>query len=245
MKSWKYAVLKFIAEFVLIIGSIILSFFIQGKIDEGDAKKEASDILEQIKTDLVNDTINYRQEIDKAGRLMALSIYLMEMDYEKDLVTESNFDSTIFLIGETTNNLYTPVHMAGYTRLINFEQKEVINDYALLDSVISYYTLYKTRIDGYYEMDRHYVDNVMVEKYLENDSYAVLNTYYTRNIIGIPYAPDIKTNIIEFLENKKIRSLYIFNIINKRNYMLAIMANKTSAIRMLAMIDDWRSKHKK
>lgn len=245
MKSWKYALLKFFAEFVLIIGSIILSFYIQGKIDDGDAKKEALDILTQINTDLVNDTINYRQEIDKANRLMTLSIYLMHLDYEKELVTETDFDSTLFLIGETTNNLYTPVHMAGYTRLINFEKKEVIKDNALLDSIIGYYTLNKTKIDGYYEMDRHYVDRVMVEKYIQNDSYNVLNSFYTRNILGAPYEKDIKNYIIDFLNNKEIRSLLIFNIINKSNYLKAIVSNKTSAIRKIEMISSWINKKTK
>ncbi len=245
MKSLKYAIPKFVAEFILIIGSIILSFYFQGKIDEGNARKEASDILTQIRTDLVNDTINYRQEIDKANRLMALSVYLMNMDYDKELVTESDFDSTMFLIGETTNNLYTAIHLAGYTRLINFEEKEVIKDYVLIDSVIGYYTLYKTRIDGYYEMDRDYVDRIMVEKYLENDCYNVLNTYYSRNILGAPYDKEIKLYVKEFLDNKKIRSLLIFNIINKRNYMLAILSNKACAQRVMGMIDDWNEKRKK
>jgi hypothetical protein len=245
MKSWKYGILKFFAEFVLIIGSIILSFYIQGKIDDGDAKKEARDIMGQVMTDLCSDTVKYRQEINNGQRLIMVCNYLLNMDYNASLKSESDFDTTSFLIGETITNLYTPVHIAGYTRLVNFGKKEIIKDNPLLDSIIGYYTVSKAKIEGYYEMDRHFVDRTMVERYLSNESYNILNSYYQRKVLELPYDKEIKTYIIDFLENKQIRSLLIFNIINKNNYLTAIAENQQAAIKRIDMINGWLAKKSK
>jgi hypothetical protein len=161
------------------------------------------------------------------------------------LATEGGVDSTLFLIGETTTNLYTPMHLAGYTRLINFTQKEMIGDNALVDSTLSYYTVDKTRLEAYFEVDRHFVDRTMVETYLANSSYNILNAYYSKNMLGAPYSPTIKQDIIEFLETKEIRSLLIFNIINKVNYSRIINYTKESANRKIQSLNQWLEKRQK
>jgi hypothetical protein len=245
MKPLKYNLLKFTAEFVLIIASIILSFYIQGKIDDQESRKEAVHIMNQVRTDMISDTIKFRWEMNNAERLIGVCNYLLNMDYEKELATEAGIDSTMFLIGETTTNLYTPIHVAGYTRLVNFAKKEVIGDNALVDSTISYYTVDKAKIEGYYDVDRYFVDRTMVEQYIATPSYHILNTYYTRNVLEAPYSPTIKKDIIEFLETKEIRSLLIFNIINKINYNNIIKYTKESANRKILSLNEWLEKRQK
>lgn len=244
-RSFKYYLLRFSAEFILIIGSIILSFYIQGKIEGRQSRKEAVHILSQVRTDMISDTIKFDLELKNAERLLGICNYLLNMDYEKDLITETDIDSTIFFIGETTTNLYTPLHLAGYTRLINFADKEVINDNPLVDSTISYYTIYKAKIESYYDVDRNYTDRTMMEKYISNPSYDMLNTFYTRNVLGQPHSPDVKKIIMEFLETKEIRSLLIFNIINKVNYSKVIIHTKRSAYRKIQTLDQWLEKRQK
>ena len=244
-KKLQYGLLKFFAESVLIIGSIILSFYIQGKIEDSGSKKEAINILEQVKTDLISDTCQFYREIKNADRLMGISNHLLNFQPDLSLSNEQGIDSTLLLIGETITNLYTPIHVAGYTRLINFDHKEVVKDNPLLDSIIGYYTVSKTKIDGYYEVDRHYVDHTLVDQYLSNKSYAVLNEYYSRNIMGQPHSAEIKNNIISFLNNQEIRSVLIFNIINKNNYKTTIIQTKGNAYRKIELIDEWLKKYKK
>jgi len=239
MKGPKYYVLKLSAEFVLIFASVLFSFYIQGKIDDGKSKKEANYIMTQIRTDLVSDTLNFTNELSNANRLIGHCNILLNLNYETDLTNENKIDTILFFIGESISNLYTPIHIAGYTRLINFGEKEVIKNNALVDSTIEYYTIDKSKIESFYDVDRNYVDNIMVRKYLETPSYNVLNSYYTHNILGSEYASDVKQNIKEFLDNKEIRSLLIFNIINKANFSNIIMHTKESAKRKITLLDQW------
>ncbi len=244
-KGPKYYAVRFSAEFILIFASVIVSFFIQGKIDDSKSKKEAIHILNQIKTDLVSDTLKFDAELENAQKLIGVCNFLLNMDYNKELNTDGDIDTAIFFIGESINNLYTPIHIAGYTRLVNFTEKEVIKNNALIDSTISYYTIEKTKMENFYDVDRNYVDNIMVRKYVETPSYNVLNTYYTRNILGAEYSTHVKEDIIEFLENKEIRSLLIFNIINKANYSNQINNTKASATRKINMLNEWLQPQKK
>jgi hypothetical protein len=245
MKSFKYNLLKFTAEFILILSSIILSFYIQGKIDDRESRKEAIHIMSQVRTDMISDTLKFQLEMKNAERLIDICMHLLSMDYEKELATENGIDTTIFFIGETTTNLYTPIHLAGYTRLVNFTKKEVIADNALVDSTISYYTIDKSKIESYYDVDRNFVDKVMIEKYTGNQSYNMLNIFYERNILAQPHPATVKKDIIDFLENKEIRSLLIFNIINKVNYSTIINYTKKSAQRKIASLEKWLEKRSK
>lgn len=235
MKGVKYNLVKFIAEFILIVTGIILSFYIQGKIEERDSRIEAKHILEQVLTDMVSDTIRFNHSIQVANHTIGCTFYLLNLDYITNLDTDEEIDSAMFCFWPTTSNLKTPVHTAGYTRLLHFEHENVIRNDNLVNSIIGYYTIDKAALDGCMKFDADFVDGRLTDAYTESYSYEVLNAAYN----GKPYSATIKEDIILFLQNKKIRALLIFNNSNKYHFMENIVSAKANACRNIELLKTW------
>ena len=238
MKSFKYNLLKFFAEFILIVTGIILSFYIQDKIEDRASKKEARHIMQQVLSDLVNDTLLFNQGIKVSQSTISSSDYLLNINYETQLDTEEELDSFFFCFWYTTTNLKTPIHMAGYTRLIYFDNNNIIHNDSLINYIIGYYTIDKAIMDGCMKFDADFVDGPLTEAYTESYSYNILNAAHKAK----PYPETMKEDIILFLENKKIRSLLLYNISNKAYYREHIQATKDSASKKIELLKNWLAK---
>ncbi len=238
MKGFKYSLFKFIAEFILIVTGIILSFYIQGKIEDRSSRNEARHIMQQVLSDLISDTLCYSREINRGELVIANVDYLLKLNNESQLDTEEALDSFVYSFWFTTTNLKTPLHTAGYTRLIHFENKNIIEDDSLINSLISYYTIDKGLIDGATKLDQEFVDGPLIEAYSSGESYEVLNTAS----IGKPYADTFRKNILTFLENKQIRSLLIFNASNKGHFINNLLTTQESASVKIDALKQWLAK---
>lgn len=242
MKNFKYSLLKFFAEFILIVTGIMLSFYIQEKIEDRSARKEARHILQQILSDLSSDTVRYNHEIQLAKHTIACTNYLLNLNYETQLDTEEELDSAIICFWAATFNIKTFVYTAGYTRLIHFDNKSIINDDSLMNSIIGYYTIDKAIIDGFMKFDADFVDGPLTQAYTEPYSYDILNADYQHNLLKKPYSTTIKEDFILFLENKKIRSMLIFNVSNKEYIKKKIQTTRDSASEKINLLKNWLAK---
>ena len=88
-------------------------------------------------------------------------------------------------------------------------------------------------------MDADFVDGTVVGAYTEDYNYPILNDYYRHNLLDEPLSPSLRNDMIDFLENKKNRSLLIFNINNKMSYIELIEKTKKTAIKNINLLNFW------
>ncbi|MFH4967301.1 DUF6090 family protein [Gaetbulibacter sp. M240] len=225
-KYFKYA----IGEIVLVVIGILIALYINNIRENLLQKHYTIGVFEQIRKDLVNDTLQLSIDFKKIKHTNELIIDILENNVPDSFysnINVYNYDSEVFMPFRSlaTDFINFQPNNKGYDLLKTLNNKELVND-SLTNSILSYYSQLNTELPEY--------NKVTVELSKRNIQEYKQYVWFENWAIG-----KYDYNFIEYLKDnednrKRLAEFYTYNSVNE-NYWKRL---KQSSGNLINLIDN-------
>jgi uncharacterized membrane protein YgaE (UPF0421/DUF939 family) len=223
-KYFKYA----IGEIVLVVVGILIALTINNKNENRKLKNFKKDIYKQIRTDLVNDSLNFKTKIDRLTEFEMVANGIIDNNVPKityDTINNSNYRESNYTKSIITLRHSVSTNDKGYKLLNGFNDNKIIGD-SLDMRIQNYYNLIKRMNETSQIADDLSYKNLM--EYKKFDWYLdwLNKKYNPEMIIYLKESKDYKIRLAQW----RVYAIY--------NYKM-IMEHLQSAIPyLLELIDE-------
>ena len=209
-------------DFLVIVAGITVSMYAGSRLELRQQRQEEVRILENLRDNLIADTISIGQELSVLNNCQRRYGYLLSNSLVESIDSVAIVFSSLLIY--TTNE----IRESAYEEMKHSGKMGIIENKELLNNIIRHYESSKLLVDEYNSIDKHFILNRMIP-FIESSF-----PWYSSASF---YDPAELPEILQFLQQSAMRNLVQSNLIFKTNTIVTYHQYVESAQSIITMIE--------